>query len=150
MQMFKGVKAGSVYALNEGCALNNGVRLTTRVYGIPHDERVNACEEFLNTRTDQSPPTKNLCQLTQLILENNAFIFNGAYYLQLQGTAMATRKAPSYANLFMGKFEQQFLWTQNKLPLVWWRYIDGVFTIWTQGPMLERVLTGVEQLPHDN
>ena len=30
----KGLKAGSVYALNKGYALNNGVRLTTRVYGI--------------------------------------------------------------------------------------------------------------------
>ena len=89
---------------------------------ILHDEGVNVCEEFLNTRTDQSPPTKDLCQLIQLILESNAFIFNGAYYLQLQGTAMGTQLAPSYANLFMGRFEQQFLWTQNKLPLVWWRY----------------------------
>ena len=29
----KGLKAGSVYALNKGYALNNGVCLTTRVYG---------------------------------------------------------------------------------------------------------------------
>ena len=46
---------------------------------------------------------------------------------------MGTRMAPSYANLFMGKFERQFLQTQNKLPLVWWRYIDDVFAIWTHG-----------------
>ena len=97
----------------------------------PHDEGVNACEEFLNTRTDQSPPSKDLCQLIQLILESNAFIFNGAYDLQQQGTAMGTQMAPQYTNLFMGKFEQQFLQTQNKLPLVWWRYIDDVFAIWT-------------------
>ena len=31
----EGLKAGSVYALNRKYALNNGVRLTTRVYGIP-------------------------------------------------------------------------------------------------------------------
>ena len=31
----------------------------------------------------------------------------------------------------MGKFEQQFLQTQNKLPLVWRRYIVDVFAIWT-------------------
>ena len=46
---------------------------------------------------------------------------------------MGTQMAPSYANLFMGEFEQQFLQTQNKLPLVWWRYIDDVFAIWTHG-----------------
>ena len=37
---------------------------------------------------------------------------------------MGTWMAPSYANLLMGKFKQQFLQTKNKLPLVWWRYID--------------------------
>ena len=44
---------------------------------------------------------------------------------------MGTRMAPSYANLYMGKFEQQFLQTQNKLPLVVGRYIDDLFAIWT-------------------
>ena len=100
---------------------------------ILHDKGINACEEFSNTRIDQSPPTKDLCQLIYLIFESNAFIFNGAYYLQVQGMAMGSQMAPSYANLFMRKFEQQFLQTQNKLPLVWWRYIDDVFTIWTHG-----------------
>ena len=109
---------------------------------IPHDEGVNACEEFLNTETDQSPPTKDLCQLIQLIFESNAFIFNGAYYLQFQGTAMGTRMASSYANLFMGKFEQHFLQTQNKLPLVWSRYIDDVFATWTHGLPCLNVLMG--------
>ena len=46
---------------------------------------------------------------------------------------MGTRMAPSYANLFMEKLEQKFLQTQNKLPLVWWRYIDDAFAIWTHG-----------------
>ena len=41
--------------------------------------------------------------------------------------------APSYTNLFMRKFEQLFLQTQNKLPLVCWGYIDDVFAIWTHG-----------------
>ena len=34
MRLIKGVKAGSAYALNKGYVLNNGVRLTSRVYGI--------------------------------------------------------------------------------------------------------------------
>ena len=37
----KGLKAESVYALNKGYAPNNGVRLTTRVYGtVLHDKNL--------------------------------------------------------------------------------------------------------------
>ena len=48
---------------------------------------------------------------------------------------MGTHMAPSYANLFVGKLEREFLRTQNKLPRVWWRYmyIDDIFAIWTHG-----------------
>ena len=46
---------------------------------------------------------------------------------------MRTCMAPSNANLFMGKFESEFLRTQTVLPLVWWRFIDDMFAIWTQG-----------------
>ena len=37
----------------------------------------------------------------------NNFTFNDQHFLQIHGTAMGTHMAPSYANLFMGKFEQQ-------------------------------------------
>ena len=80
---------------------------------IMHNEGINVCEEFLNTRTDQSPPSKDLCQLIQLILENSMSTFNGAYYLQLQGTVIGTRMAPLYANLLMGKFEQDIYRTRT-------------------------------------
>ena len=46
---------------------------------------------------------------------------------------MGTDMAPSYTNLFKGKFEHEFLRTQTGLPLGWWRFIDDVFTIWTHG-----------------
>ena len=99
---------------------------------IPHDEGIRACEEALDSRIDQSLPTKDICHLIKLILTTNAFTFNDAFYLQQSGTAMGTRMAPSYTNLFMGKFECEFLLTQTALPLVWWRFIDDVFAIWTR------------------
>jgi hypothetical protein len=34
------------------------------------------------------------------------FTFNGAHYLQTNGTAMGTDMAPSYANTLMGKLTQ--------------------------------------------
>ena len=57
-------------------------------------------------------------------------MFNEEYYLQLNGTAMGTKMAPSYANLFMRRFETQILERATNKPTVWWRYIDDVFTIW--------------------
>ena len=46
---------------------------------------------------------------------------------------MGTKMAPSYANLFMGFVEQDLLSRSAKKPLVWFRYIDDIFFIWTHG-----------------
>ena len=44
---------------------------------------------------------------------------------------MGTKMAPSYANLFMDRFERAFLAQEPILPLVWKRYIDDILCIWT-------------------
>ena len=51
----------------------------------------------------------------------------------MSGTAMGTKMAPSYANLFMGVLENQMLCTYHHKPLVYFRYIDDIFMIWTEG-----------------
>ena len=43
---------------------------------------------------------------------------------------MGTKCAPSYAILFMGKFEEDFMRTRHTLPMVWWRFIDDILMIW--------------------
>jgi hypothetical protein len=40
-----------------------------------------------------------------MVLKKN-FTFNGDHYIQINGTAMGTKMAPSYANIFMGKLEK--------------------------------------------
>ena len=69
----------------------------------------------------------------------NNFSFNEEHYLQIQGTAMGTRMAPSYANLFMAKLEQDLA-----RPHTWWRYIDDIFAIWQHGR--ESLTTFLEQI----
>lgn len=66
-----------------------------------------------------------------LILTLNNFIFNGIHYLQNKGCAMGTKCAPSYANIFMGKFEDTFIYQriQEKTRL-YLRYIDDLLLIW--------------------
>ena len=68
-----------------------------------------------------------------MILGRNNFSFNGKHFLQTHGTAMGTRMTPSYANLFMGNFEQLAIENAPLKPVVWWRYIDDIFMIWTEG-----------------
>ena len=46
---------------------------------------------------------------------------------------MGTRIAPSYANLFMGKLEKEALKNAPFKPYVWWRFIDDIFMVWTEG-----------------
>ena len=100
---------------------------------IPHSEGIQAAREHLNKRTTQRPPTETICDLINIILQNNNFEFDGQFFLQKHGTAMGTRMAPSYANLFMGSLEATALENAPYKPLVWWRFIDDNFLIWTHG-----------------
>ena len=89
---------------------------------IPHRDGIEACELALEQWTTQAPPTASLVRMIEQILTMNNFEFNGEYYLQIQGTAMGTRMAPSYANIFMGKLETQLLQYTTDRPSTWWRY----------------------------
>ena len=100
---------------------------------IPHNEGITACRHFLDTRDRNSSTvgTETLCDLIRMILTMNSFTFNDKHYLQIHGTAMGTRMAPSYANLFFAKIETDALSRAPHQPHTWWRYIDDIFMIWT-------------------
>ena len=100
---------------------------------IPHSDGTEACRHYLNTRRDQTTPTSFLCTLIQLILTLNNFVFQDQHFLQTQGTAMGTSMAPSYACLFMGMFETNFLNSCKNKPIIWLRYIDDIFILWNKG-----------------
>ena len=72
--------------------------------------------------------------LMKLVLENNTFEFGNINYLQISGTSMGTRMAPSYAILFMAKLEENFMKYHEekyqKKPMVYVRYIDDIFLLW--------------------
>ena len=97
---------------------------------IPHKDGIHACRNLLNTRSNPDPPTAIITKLTHFILTKNNFTFNSKNYLQVQGTAMGTKMAPAYANIFMAHLETNFLKTQPKLPLLYKRYIDDIFILW--------------------
>ena len=97
---------------------------------IPHEEGIAASLEALSTLpSDSTPPLQVFHRFLTFTLKHNFFSFNNQFYLQLQGTAMGTRMAPSYANIFMAKLESQLLkHSPNRhLPLLWKRFIDDIF-----------------------
>ena len=76
---------------------------------ITHSDGINACEKAWGERDIKDPPTQTMVKLFTLVLKCNNFEFNGQHYLQVQGTAMGTKKAPAYANMYMGRLEKQLL-----------------------------------------
>jgi hypothetical protein len=63
-------------------------------------------KDILEQRTVQEPPTECLVEMLTLVLKNNIFCFDGNHYLQINRTAMGTKMAPFYANIFMGDFRR--------------------------------------------
>lgn len=96
---------------------------------IPHKDGINAAKEMLYLRTDKKPPDFVLTQFMVYILTRNVFHFNNKYYRQIQGTAMGTRMAPSYAIIFMHDMESKLLRRTSFNIKIWKRYIDDIFAI---------------------
>lgn len=102
---------------------------------IPHSEGIECALSNLyehNPDRDSLPFPKDFVEgLLTAILKHNIFEFDGKMYRQTRGTAMGTKAAPSYANLFMAQLEESFLATQDIKPVIWKRLIDDIFIVWT-------------------
>ena len=100
---------------------------------IPHQEGTDALREFMSIRT--SPQKAQMIEeLAQIVLTGNVFEFNGEYFIQTHGTAMGSKMAPSFANIFMSEFERKHLPNAPIQPLIWRRYIDDILAIFTCTP----------------
>ena len=111
------------------------VDVTSLYTNIPNNEGISACAEILRKHRQgtQKPSNVNLARTIEYVLTKNNFDFNQKHYLQVGGTAMGTRVAPSFANLFMAKFEDKFVYPYHTQPSIWLRYIDDIFLVWENG-----------------
>ncbi|XP_066441337.1 uncharacterized protein [Eleutherodactylus coqui] len=103
------------------------------LYTIIQHEVGTAAVEFFLSRSTLPEECVNLVRtLLLMVLSNNFFLYCGKLYRQLQGTAMGSNMAPSYANIYMRYIEETRLCTSPAWAFaqVWWRYIDDVFLIW--------------------
>ena len=76
---------------------------------------------------------RDVIMLLREVLTKNNFKCNGKDYLQVVGTAMGTKLAPSYAKIFIGNLENRLISGYHKEPFLWLMFIDEIFILWTHG-----------------
>ena len=105
--------------------------VTSLYTNIPQKDGINIVRKTYETFHLNKPPipTLYLRDMLGLILKENSFHFNGKNYLQTHGTAMGTKMAVSFDNIFRTAVETEIInWSHFK-PLTWKRYIDDVFSL---------------------
>ena len=100
---------------------------------IPHRPGLKALKNILEKREQKHILTEKLINMTKFVLKNNFFEFNGCLKQQFSGTAIDTKCDPTYACICMDEGETEFLKSHERITLVWFRYIDDIFFIWTHG-----------------
>ena len=100
---------------------------------IPNEEGILAVAKSLQKHEPPFTSPQVVIKMLREVLSKNNFEFNGSHYLQVGGTAMGTKLAPSYANIFMGDLEEKLLSKCPVKPYFWVRFIDDIFAIWTKG-----------------
>ncbi|XP_060557357.1 uncharacterized protein LOC132717809 [Ruditapes philippinarum] len=108
---------------------------------IPHDLGLQAIQHWIENFPDKIDTRfqhQFILKSLQLILKNNAFYFDGKYYIQNKGTAMGTKVAPTYATLVLGYLEKTLYERistihgndfSNYIKMNWKRFLDDCFLI---------------------
>ena len=73
----------------------------------PHDRGVEFMGRLLDKREDQSVSSQSLGKLANTVLKHNYFQLGKYIYHQILGTAIGTKFAPHYANIFMAGLEKE-------------------------------------------
>ncbi len=102
---------------------------------IPQWEGLAVIQRLLNTKRPGNilPTNQDILRLLHLVLTLNHFEFNDTHWTQINGVAMGSKSSPTFANLFMEDWESKWVDPYPLAPIIWRRYIDDVFLIWTHG-----------------
>lgn len=90
-----------------------------------------AVKKFMRKFPDSKRPDDYILKLLEINLTKNDFEFDSKFYLQIKGTAMGKKFAPSYANIFMADWEETALALTEKKPYAYYRFLDDIWGVWT-------------------
>ena len=85
---------------------------------IGTDDGLAIIEEELAKTCQIRPSAKTLTCLLEKVLDLNNFTFDNHKFIQVKGTAMDTRAAPNCVNVYMGRFEDTFVYQTEWSPYI--------------------------------
>ena len=118
--------------------------VTSQYTNIPQEEGITTvCRAYEHFhKNNPSIPTNYIKEMLRLILKENSFQFNRKNYLQIHGTAMGTKIATAFANIFMANIETQNLSKSLIKPMIWKRYVANIFSLWDNSkPAIDKFMT---------
>lgn len=78
---------------------------------IDTDEGMSIVKEELANNGQNKPSAETVTSFLEMVLNlMNNFTFDDKNYMQIKGTAMGTRTAPNYANVYMGRIENKYVY----------------------------------------
>ncbi|RVE46596.1 hypothetical protein evm_008729 [Chilo suppressalis] len=87
------------------------------------------CLEVVKVKLQDNNIPTEYAKFLHHCLTTNFFIYQGQYYLQIDGVAMGSPVAPVVANIWMEYFEEKAFATAPTEIALWKRYVDDVFCI---------------------
>ena len=89
--------------------LSGNITLVTTFYpSISHDDGLKTPREKLVKSEDLKLRVNDIVKMTEYVLKNNIFEFNGKVKQQVAGTAINTKFARAFACIYMAEVETEF------------------------------------------
>lgn len=110
---------------------------------VPYKECLDHISDFMDRKHLHPEEKCQLLNLTSLCMQQNYFMFDNTFYQQKEGLAMGSPLSPLMADIFMDKFECQYIIGERHI-LYYYRYVDDVIICWTG--TYRQLLTFVQNL----
>ncbi|CAF1515433.1 unnamed protein product [Rotaria magnacalcarata] len=97
---------------------------------LPQDESIRILGDFLRQYVGervQGISIKTIQKLAEIVLKENAFVYDHKFYKQIVGGAMGSPFTLTLANIFMWHWEKRWVRRQKSKNEIYGRYIDDVF-----------------------
>ena len=114
---------------------------------IPLKDTIELAVDYVIKNNPNLKLTKgDLNKLFHIATAQTHFLFNGAYYDQIDGVAMGSPLAPVLANLYLGHHEQKWLKDYKGVsPVFYKRYVDDVIALFNNPEEAELFLGYLNQ-----